>query len=43
MSQHDNEQFELNTALHNFDESVLRSGTVTHGDEEEPDEPPVQG
>lgn len=43
MIQRELEEFQLNTALQNFDESVLRSGTVTHGDEEESDEPPVQG
>jgi hypothetical protein len=36
-------QFEINTLLRNFDETVIRSGSTGHGDEEEHDDPPVQG
>ena len=36
-------EFEIETLLMNFDEDLLRSGTSPQGDDEDPDEPPVQG
>ena len=43
MAQRETNRFKIDSPLENFDEDVLRSGTVPHGDEEQPDEPPVQG
>ena len=43
MIQRQIEEFQLDTILQNFDEKMLRSGTIAHGDEEETEEPPAEG